>query len=159
MSFQMRNLQRCSLNSQFKIHHCINSSAIWQLALLFSLLCNFTQAPFQDERCHWARGRQVCTQRQLLEFPKMTDFKRTVTVFFLLYLVSSGLGMSLVRRDLKENSAAARFLSALDKRTELFKRSDCQDTNPDVYFCMFAAFEEQSCETYGRECALSCGFC
>ncbi|PFX24156.1 hypothetical protein AWC38_SpisGene11250 [Stylophora pistillata] len=106
-----------------------------------------------------ARGRQVCTQRQLLEFPKMTDFKRTVTVFFLLYLVSSGLGMSLVRRDLKENSGAARFLSALDKRTELFKRSDCQDTNPDVYFCMFAAFEEQSCETYGRECALSCGFC
>ncbi|RMX38134.1 hypothetical protein pdam_00003131 [Pocillopora damicornis] len=89
----------------------------------------------------------------------MADFKMTVTILLLLCLVSSGMGMSLVRRDLKGNSAAERFLRALDKRAELVERSDCQDTNPDIYFCMFAAFEEQSCETYGSECAFSCGIC
>lgn len=49
----------------------------------------------------------------------MADFKMTVTILLLLCLVSSGMGMSLVRRDLKGNSAAERFLRALDKRKAL----------------------------------------
>ena len=43
----------------------------------------------------------------------------TVTILLLLCLVSSGMRMSLVRRDLKGNSAAERFLRALDKRKAL----------------------------------------
>ena len=49
----------------------------------------------------------------------MADFKMTVTILLVLCLVSSGMGMSLVRRDLKGNSAAERFLRALDKRKAL----------------------------------------
>ena len=37
-------------------------------------------------------------------------------------------------------------------------RSGCQDQN-DMYFCFFAAVEEDSCDTNGNVCAFTCGIC
>jgi len=37
-------------------------------------------------------------------------------------------------------------------------RSGCQDQN-DMYFCFFAAVEEDSCNINGHLCAYTCGIC
>lgn len=37
-------------------------------------------------------------------------------------------------------------------------RAGCQDIN-DMYFCFFAAVEEDSCSSNGHLCAFTCGIC